>query len=81
MYAGAYSYGRHPTDPRRKIPGRPGTGRTTASMNQWQVLMKDHLPAYISWCQWRLKRAVFRRSGELVLGGRRPWMWFFPIGA
>jgi len=31
IYAGAYVYGRRPTDPRKKIPGRPSTGRTTAS--------------------------------------------------
>ena len=26
IYAGAYSHGRRPTDPRRKVPGRPATG-------------------------------------------------------
>ena len=26
IYAGAYSRGRRPTDPRRKVPGRPATG-------------------------------------------------------
>ena len=28
IYAGAYAYGRRPTDPRRCKPGRPGTGRS-----------------------------------------------------
>ena len=81
MYAGAYSYGRHPTDPRRKIPGRPGTGKRTAPMDQWQVLKKDHLPAYISWEQYlsnlrRLAENASRfttkgavRQGESLLGG------------
>ena len=27
VYAGAYTRGRRPTDPRRKVPGRPATGR------------------------------------------------------
>jgi DNA invertase Pin-like site-specific DNA recombinase len=49
MYAGAYVYGRRPTDPRRKQPGRPATGRTVAAPEQWQVLIKDHYPAYIGW--------------------------------
>lgn len=52
-YAGAYAYGRHPTDPKRKIPGRPATGRTVAPMDEWEVLIKDHHPAYISWEQYQ----------------------------
>ncbi len=52
MYAGAYVYGRRPTDPRKKIPGRPSTGRTTANQTDWAVLIKDKLPAYISWMQY-----------------------------
>ena len=31
IYAGAYAYGRRPSDPRRQQPGRPGTGRADAS--------------------------------------------------
>lgn len=49
LYAGAYVWGRRPTDPRRKRPGRPSSGRTVAGPDQWQVLIKDHYPAYISW--------------------------------
>jgi DNA invertase Pin-like site-specific DNA recombinase len=49
MYAGAYSYGRRPTDPKRKKAGRPTTGRTVAPMSEWEVLIKDHYPAYITW--------------------------------
>jgi hypothetical protein len=37
-YAGAYVYGRRPTDPRRKQPGRSSTGRTVAKMGQWMGL-------------------------------------------
>jgi DNA invertase Pin-like site-specific DNA recombinase len=51
-YAGAYVYGRRPTDPRRRQPGRPSTGRTVAGPEQWEVLLKDRLPAYISWAQY-----------------------------
>jgi DNA invertase Pin-like site-specific DNA recombinase/intergrase/recombinase len=52
IYAGAYVYGKRPTDPRRKQPGRPGTGRTVAGFGEWQVLLKDRLPAYITWQQY-----------------------------
>src|SRR4051812_16494839 len=30
IYAGAYTYGRRAIDPRRQVPGRPGTGRVAA---------------------------------------------------
>jgi DNA invertase Pin-like site-specific DNA recombinase len=49
IYAGAYSHGRRPTDPRRKVPGRPATGRVVIPMDQWEVLIPDHLPGYITW--------------------------------
>ena len=49
IYAGAYAYGRRPIDPRRKKPGRPSTGRTVAKPDEWEVLIKDRLPAYIDW--------------------------------
>jgi hypothetical protein len=52
MYAGAYVYGRRPTDPRKKKPGFPTTGRCVAKLEEWEVLLKDQLPAYISWKQY-----------------------------
>jgi DNA invertase Pin-like site-specific DNA recombinase len=81
QYAGAYVYGRSPTDPRRKIPGRRGTGKTRVPMEQWQVLLRDVLPAYITWEQYlanqkRLKQNASRfetlgapREGPSLLGG------------
>ena len=53
IYAGAYAYGRRRTDPRRRQPGRPSSGRTVAAPEDWEVLLKDRLPAYISWEQYR----------------------------
>jgi len=52
IYAGAYVYGRRPTDPRKKKPGRPATGRTVAKPSEWEVLLKDKIPAYITWEQY-----------------------------
>ena len=51
-FAGEYSHGRRPVDPRRKIPGRPGTGRRVASWEECEVLIRDHYPAYITWEQF-----------------------------
>ncbi len=48
-YAGAYRYGHRPTDPRRKQPGRPTTGKLIRRPEDCLVLIRDRLPAYISW--------------------------------
>jgi len=52
IYAGAYVYGRRPTDPRRKQPGRRSTGRRVAKPGEWEVFIKDKVPAYITWEQY-----------------------------
>ena len=52
LYAGAYVYGRRRVDPRRKQAGRPETGRVVAGPNEWLVLLKDRVPAYISWTEY-----------------------------
>jgi DNA invertase Pin-like site-specific DNA recombinase len=52
VYAGAYAYGRRISNPKKVVPGRPGTGRRWASPDDWEVLIKDKLPAYITWEQW-----------------------------
>ncbi len=49
IYAGANRWGHRETDPRKKIPGRPATGRTFNSYDACRVLIKDRFPAYISW--------------------------------
>jgi DNA invertase Pin-like site-specific DNA recombinase len=49
VYAGAYVYGRRMTNPRKQIPGRRGSGRAWAPPEQWDVLIRDQLPAYIAW--------------------------------
>ena len=53
MYAGVYAYGRRQVDPRKKLAGRSSTGRVTLPPDQWHVLLKDHVPAYISWDQYQ----------------------------
>lgn len=53
LYAGAYSWGLRPVDPRRKIPGRPSTGRRVARATECAVLIKDRWPAYITWDQYQ----------------------------
>src|SRR5262250_2619579 len=68
MYAGAYTYGRRPTDPRRKQPGRPSTGRLVAKPEECQVLLPDRLPAYISWEQFERNRRQLEANAQARLG-------------
>lgn len=49
IYAGAYAYGKRQVDPHKRKPGRRSTGRTQLSSGGWHVLLKDRLPAYITW--------------------------------
>ena len=49
IYAGAYRWGHREIDPRKKIPGRPKTGRTFNSHDECRVLIRDRFPNYITW--------------------------------
>lgn len=66
VYAGAYTWGRRPVDPRRKVPGRPGTGRKVAAAEQCQVLLKDRCPAYIGWAQYEANRRRLAENRNLA---------------
>jgi DNA invertase Pin-like site-specific DNA recombinase len=61
MYAGAYVYGRRPADPKRKFAPCNGQ-RPWVPMEQWRVLLKDHLPAYISWEQYLKNREQIKQN-------------------
>lgn len=81
IYAGAYVYGRRPVDIQRKQSGKSRSGQATVPTERWEVLLRDHLPAYITWEQYlanreRLHQNVSRwdtqgapRKGAALLGG------------
>jgi DNA invertase Pin-like site-specific DNA recombinase len=79
LYAGFYRWGHRATDPRRKIPGRPATGRMVRKPKDCLVLLPNRCPAYITaerfWAiQERLEanRATgygAPRHGPSLLGG------------
>jgi len=75
IYAGAYAYGRRRVDPRKKKPGRPGTGIVTrpTPSEEWHTLIKDRLPAYISWeCyEENVKRLAENRARSDAMGAPR----------
>ena len=62
IYAGAYVYGRRESNPKKIVPGRPGTGRRWADPDDWDVLIKDRLPAYITWKQWEKNQQKLREN-------------------
>ncbi len=80
IYAGAYVFGRNKTEPTRRVPGKPNSGRRKATRDEWQVLIQDALPAYITWAQWErnqqrltengTKYGVGAARGASVLAGR-----------
>ncbi len=52
-YAGAFAYGQRTVSPRRRQPGRPGTGRLHNRLpDDWIHVQKDIYPAYITWEQY-----------------------------
>ena len=48
VYAGYYAYGRRQVEPRRKVPGRPSTGRVVKEAGEWLVLLPGRMPGYIT---------------------------------
>ena len=72
MYAGAYVYGRRPIDPRKKKPGRRSTGRVVVKSADWLVLIKDKIPAYITWEQFeRNQRQIIANNTMYGIGAPR----------
>jgi DNA invertase Pin-like site-specific DNA recombinase len=81
IYAGYYRWGHRVIDPRRKIAGRPSTGRTVQAPQDCLVLLENHCPAYITVAQYwanqeRLQANRARtesrgavRHGPSLLGG------------
>ncbi|HVC98327.1 MAG TPA: recombinase family protein [Pirellulales bacterium] len=48
MYAGAYTYGRRENTRQADVAGRSSSRRRSRPMDEWKVLLWDHLPAYIT---------------------------------
>lgn len=76
IYAGAYAYGRCPLDPTRRVAGKPTSGRRNAPPEEWVCLLRDKVPAYISWEQYEANRRRLatndRGGGAKKPTGRAP---------
>ena len=62
LYAGFYRFGHRAVDPRKKVPGRPQSGRTFRAAEECLVLLPDRLPAYISVEQFRANRERLKQN-------------------
>ena len=51
-YAGAFVYGRRTRDPQRHVPGRRTPVMVRRPMEEWQCIIHDAYPAYMSWAQF-----------------------------
>jgi DNA invertase Pin-like site-specific DNA recombinase len=73
IYAGAYAYGRRQVDGRRKRPGQPRSGRVERSPHAYHVLLKDAVPAYITWEQYErnVARLAANRAHADTIGAVR----------
>jgi DNA invertase Pin-like site-specific DNA recombinase len=65
IYAGAYRWGHRETDPRKKVPGQPGTGRTFNAHDACRVLIRDRFAAYITWDQFEQNQEKLRENSTL----------------
>jgi DNA invertase Pin-like site-specific DNA recombinase len=67
-YAGAYTWGRYATDPKRVRPGRRGSGRVRCQPEDCAVFLRDNHPAYLTWEQYQANLRRFqqhRRRGPV----------------
>lgn len=65
IYTGAYRWGHRETDPRKKVPGRPGTGRTLNAHDACRVLIRDRFAAYITWSQFEHNQQQLLENSRL----------------
>ena len=56
-YAGPFVHGRRTSDPRRPSPGRRPPVMVRRPMEEWQCIIQDASPAYMSWTQYLANRA------------------------
>jgi DNA invertase Pin-like site-specific DNA recombinase len=66
-YAGAFTYGRRQSDPTRRHPQRPNTGRLRQPIEQWLHVQQDVYPAYISWEQFLANRTRLQDNSTLFV--------------
>jgi len=65
IYAGAYRWGHREVDPRKKVPGRPASGRTFNSYDECRVLIQDRFSAYLTWEEFEKNQQTLSENSRL----------------
>jgi DNA invertase Pin-like site-specific DNA recombinase len=63
-YAGAFVYGRRTSEPRRQAPGQRTPPMVHRKMDEWQCLLQDIYPAYISWAQYLANQVRLHENAQ-----------------
>jgi len=63
-YAGAFVHGRRTSDPRRQPRGQRTPPMRRRTMEEWQCIIQDAYPAYISWAQYLDNQARLRANAQ-----------------
>ena len=63
-YAGAFVYGRRTSDPQRLKPERRTPVMVRRPMEQWQCILHDAYPAYLSWSQFVANQERLSENGQ-----------------
>lgn len=72
IYAGAYVYGRNKSVTTSDANGSRKTVQRRVNQNEWEVLIRDKVPAYITWEQWeRHQHKLRENSTRFGCGGSR----------
>jgi len=65
IYAGAYRWGHREVDPRKKVPGKPASGRTFHSYDECRVLIHDRFSAYVTWEEFEKNQQTLSENSTL----------------
>ena len=71
-YAGAFVYGRCPTDPLRRRPGHRGSGMVRKPIEEWVTIQQEAYPAYISWEQYVRNQARLAENAQKPMRNKQP---------
>jgi hypothetical protein len=65
IYAGAYSYGRRRVDRKQTAHGTGTVRMRAVPMAEWKVLLRDRMPAYITWERYLANRQRLLQNRSL----------------
>jgi hypothetical protein len=65
IYAGVYAYGHLPRDPERKASRSGDAGQQPDPSSEWEVFLRDRLPAYITWERYLANRRRLQQNRSL----------------